>query len=146
MQEQVLEQLQSEREPQGADTYCYSLRHSCLREDNPVFLLSKVKPDVMDVLIFEIQRRYAETADTENETVITHGEVANILISEGLAESVADTHIPESISGYRSFDLFDNIEIWESNAERIESLPVIESFDWQRIQERLYAIGLNKTA
>lgn len=144
-QEQVIEKLQTELEAKGVDTFCYSLRHSCLQEENPVFLLSTIKPDVMDVLIFEIQRRYAETTDEETETIITHSEIAGILISEGVAESVVDTHIPESISGYRSFDLFDNIEIWEASAERIESLPVIESFDWEKIQERLYSIGLNKT-
>lgn len=145
MQEQVLLHLKQEQDPKGEGTYCYSIRHSCLRESDPVFLLSMVKPDVMDVLIFEIQRRYAEMIDEDVPTIITHDEVAGILFEEGLAESVADTHIPETIVGYRSFDLYDNWDIWDRSAEQIENLPVIQHYDWEKIQNMLYSIGVNKT-
>lgn len=143
MQEQILKQLKDETQIMSEKLFCYSVRHSVFRDEPPVFLLSKIMPELMDVLIYALQKRYSIIAE-ENVETMTHGDVASLMIGQGFAVPVEDTHIPESIANYRSFDLYDNWDIWDLHDEAIFKLPVIQNIDWEAFAEKFYALSSQK--
>src|SRR5690606_32204450 len=100
-------------------------------------------PDVMDLLIYAIQKYYDDIALDEG-SILTHVEMVDLLVHFDLAVIVRDTHIPEEIKDYRSFDMVDNWSIWNEYTDEILDLPFFKMMNWEHLQERLYTLSLDK--
>lgn len=143
MQEEILRRLKTDARTMDDHYNCFSVRSSIFRDSEPIFFLTYIRPEVMDVLIYAILKQYDDIA-SENVPVLSHLELVDILVHFGLALIVRDTHLPENINDFRNFDLEDNWNIWSDYNDEVFSLLFFETMNWNDLQEYLYNLSWTK--